>query len=216
MNYGIVAYAARNVAVGRKPHLTVDEVVSCAKNVLEGCVGPFAIGHSRPDKALRKITERTRIRPVLSDHDELLERNITTVDHLHVIHPKARRHVDSHLLAWLARKLDPAASLLGLTGTLLLAFVLSFPANELLLPLAFAIAAAAGGETQGLPGLLAAGGGLWKTGLCAGLFTLFHWPCSTTLLTVRHETGRLRWTLLALVLPSLAGILLCAAVNAVL
>ncbi len=120
------------------------------------------------------------------------------------------------LLAWLARKLDPAASLLGLTGTLLLAFVLSFPANELLLPLAFAIAAAAGGETQTLPGLLAAGGSLWKTGLCAGLFTLFHWPCSTTLLTVRHETGRLRWTLLALVLPSLAGILLCAAVNAVL
>ncbi|MBR3078047.1 MAG: ferrous iron transporter B [Oscillospiraceae bacterium] len=109
------------------------------------------------------------------------------------------------LLTVLARGLEPCASLLGLTGTLLLAFALSFPANELLLPLALLIAGRAGGDPAALFTL--------RTALCAALFTLFHWPCSTTVLTVYHETKSLRWTALAVLVPTLAGLLLCALTN---
>lgn len=111
------------------------------------------------------------------------------------------------LLTALARGLDPAASLLGLTGTLLLAFLLSFPANELLLPLALLIAGA--GEGAADPALLFTA----RSALCAALFTMFHWPCSTTVLTVWHETRSLKWTLLAVLLPSAAGVLLCLLTN---
>ena len=115
------------------------------------------------------------------------------------------------LLTVLARGLDPFASLLGLTGTLLLAFLLSFPANELLLPLALLIA---GPGTAGLPDLLAAGGDPLRTALCTAIFTLFHWPCATTILTVRRETGSPKWTLLSILVPSAAGLLLCAGTRA--
>ena len=116
------------------------------------------------------------------------------------------------LLEALALGLDPAASLLGLTGTLLLAFFLSFPANELLLPLALLIAGA--GE-EGLPALLAAGGEPARTSLCAALFTMFHWPCATTVLTIWHETKSRGWTLLSLLIPAAAGSVLCMLTNAI-
>ena len=111
------------------------------------------------------------------------------------------------LLSLLAAGLDPVAALLGLTGTLLLAFLLSFPANELLIPLALMIA----GPTvaAGDPAALFPAG----TALCAAVFTLFHWPCSTTVLTVWHETKSLKWTLLSVLLPTAVGALLCAAIN---
>lgn len=117
------------------------------------------------------------------------------------------------LLRVLADGLDPPAALLGLTGTLLLAFLLSFPANELLLPLALLIGGAGSGGAATLPALLAAGGTVTKTALCAAVFTLFHWPCSTTLLTVWSETKSMKWTLLALLLPTATGALLCALTN---
>ena len=110
------------------------------------------------------------------------------------------------LLELLAAWLDPAAAIMGLTGTLLLAFLLSFPANELLLPLAVLIA----GNIQS-PGLLFTA----RTAFCAIVFTLFHWPCSTTVLTVWHETKSMKWTLLSVVLPTVAGILLCTLANTI-
>jgi len=106
------------------------------------------------------------------------------------------------LLSALARGLDPFAARLGLTGTLLLAFLLSFPANELLLPLALLIAGTEGGDPAGLFTL--------RTALCATVFTLFHWPCSTTVLTVWHETKSAKWTLAAVLLPTAVGGILCA------
>ena len=137
------------------------------------------------------------------------------------------------LLTVLARDLDPAAGVLGLTGTLLLAFVLSFPANELLLPLACIIFTAGAGPAltaagaaaatglgplfsgeAGLAALFSAGGAPVKTALCAAVFTLFHWPCATTVLTVCHETKSLKWTLLSVLLPTILGAALCAALCA--
>lgn len=114
------------------------------------------------------------------------------------------------LLSLLAAGLDPVAALLGLTGTLLLAFLLSFPANELLIPLALMIA----GPTvaAGDPAALFPAG----TALCAAVFTLFHWPCSTTVLTVWHETKSLKWTLLSVLVPTAIGAVLCAGTHLIL
>ena len=125
------------------------------------------------------------------------------------------------LLGALAARMEPAAALLGLSGPLLLAFVLSFPANELLLPLTVLITTAGSSLQTGLgegrlAELLAAGGLGWKTALCAMLFCLFHWPCSTTLLTIRRETGSLKWTLRAFWIPTAVGIILCAVANQIL
>ncbi|MBO4418994.1 MAG: ferrous iron transporter B, partial [Oscillospiraceae bacterium] len=109
------------------------------------------------------------------------------------------------LLTLLARGLDPAAACIGLTGTLLLAFILSFPANELLIPLALVIAGTGSGDPAALFSL--------PTALCAAVFTLFHWPCSTTVLTVWHETRSRKWTVLSILVPTAAGAALCAAVH---
>jgi len=57
--------------------------------------------------------------------------------------------------------------------------------------------------------LLVSHGWTWITALCMLVFSLFHWPCSTTLLTVKKETGRLRWMLVAAVLPTLSGFIIC-------
>ena len=109
------------------------------------------------------------------------------------------------LLTLLARGLDPAAACVGLTGTLLLAFLLSFPANELLIPLALMIAAPGARDPAALFPFPAA--------LCAAVFTLFHWPCSTTVLTVWHETRSLKWTALSVLVPTAVGLALCAGVH---
>ncbi len=125
-----------------------------------------------------------------------------------------RIHINgAPLLRLLAREMDPFASLMGISGTLLLAFGLSFPANELLLPLALLISGtAANGDPAAL---FVQNGSYLPTALCAAIFTLFHWPCAATVLTIRHETGSLKWTLLSILLPALIGMSLCMLVNAI-
>ena len=66
-----------------------------------------------------------------------------------------------------------------------------------------------------LPALLAAGGDPARTALCAALFTMFHWPCATTVLTIWHETKSRGWTLLSLLIPAAAGAFLCMLTNAI-
>lgn len=117
------------------------------------------------------------------------------------------------LLTQLAALLDPAGQWLGMNGTILLAFFLAWPANELLLPV-YLMVANAGGTLAQAAGMavgkaLCAAGWTGKTALCVMVFTLFHWPCSTTLLTLYKESGSLRWTLLAALLPTLLGAALC-------
>lgn len=127
---------------------------------------------------------------------------------------------DASLLSHAASFLDPAAALIGLDGVILLAFILGFPANETVLPIAVMIYAAQGNLSDGLTAaalgeLLRANGWTTLTAVCALVFTLFHWPCSTTLITVRRETGRWRDALLAAALPSAVGIIICAVITAV-
>lgn len=119
-------------------------------------------------------------------------------------------------LLFLSQKLEPAGRFLGMNGAILLAFFLSFPANELLLPVFVMILssgaglAPAGGE---MGGILVQAGWTAKTAVCVMVFTLFHWPCSTTALTIRKESGSVKWTLCAMALPTVIGILLCAIFN---
>lgn len=122
------------------------------------------------------------------------------------------------LLHVCSNAVDPIGRFLGLDGVILLAFVLGFPANEIVLPLTLMGYLSVGTlvETESLASLaalLTANGWTSKTALCFILFSLFHWPCSTTCLTIRKETGSLKWTLLAAVLPTLLGVFCCSLVN---
>ena len=122
------------------------------------------------------------------------------------------------LLASVTGVLDPFARLLGLDGVILTAFILGFPANEIILPIILMAYLQTGTlvemtDPAALFTLLTANGWTGKTALCMMLFCLFHWPCSTTCLTIRKETGSWKWTAAAAALPTALGILLCAAVN---
>lgn len=118
------------------------------------------------------------------------------------------------LLAHTAGFLDPFARVMGLDGVILLAFILGFPANEIVIPIAV-MAYTAGGtlmETENiflLRQLLVDNGWTWVTAINVLLFSLLHWPCSTALLTVKKETGSLKWTALAGLLPTLVGVVVC-------
>lgn len=122
------------------------------------------------------------------------------------------------LLQLLASALDPAARLFGLDGVILLAFTLGLPANEIVLPIMLMTYLQQSvlmepGNLSALRELLLAQGWTWVTALCTLLFTLFHWPCATTLLTIHKETGSKRLTLLAALLPTAIGLGLCFLVN---
>lgn len=123
------------------------------------------------------------------------------------------------LLTRCAAALDPLGQAMGMDGVLLLAFALGFPANEIVLPIAVMGYLAQGslGDALGLAqmhALLTANGWTWTTAVSAVLFFLLHWPCSTTLWTIRRETGSAKWTLLAALLPTALGMALCAAFTA--
>ena len=119
------------------------------------------------------------------------------------------------VLAACVETLGPLGRFLGMDGALLMAFLLALPANELVLPLAM-LAYAAGGallrpeSTQALGALLQANGWTWLTALNAILFSLLHWPCSTTLITIARETHSAKWTLIGALLPTALGMAVCA------
>ena len=99
-----------------------------------------------------------------------------------------------------------------MNGVILFAFCMSLPANELLIPVilmaltqtgSLQAAAAFGGQ------LLLQSGMTWQIAVCTMVFTLFHWPCATTLMTIHRETGSLKKTAAAFLLPTIVGCGLC-------
>ncbi|MDQ7093214.1 nucleoside recognition domain-containing protein, partial [Desulfosporosinus sp. PR] len=118
------------------------------------------------------------------------------------------------LLAQCAGFLDPFAKLMGLDGYILMAFILGFPANEIVVPIMIMSYMAAGSLTDieslsQLHALFVSHGWTWLTAVCAMLFSLMHWPCGTTCLTIKKETQSLKWTLLSFAVPTVTGIAIC-------
>lgn len=126
---------------------------------------------------------------------------------------------DGTLLSFLSGVFDPLGRLMGLDGMILLAFILGFPANEIVLPVLLMGYLQTGSLTdyEGLAQLreiLAAHGWTALTALCAMLVCLLHFPCGTTCLTLRRESGSWKWTAVGILLPTVMGIVLCMLVNA--
>lgn len=110
--------------------------------------------------------------------------------------------------------LDPFARLLGMDGVILLAFILGFPANEIVVPIMIMAYMSAGSiiemdNLSDLKNLLADNGWTWVTAVSTMLFCLIHWPCSTTCLTIKKETGSLKWTAVSIALPTVIGMIVC-------
>lgn len=119
----------------------------------------------------------------------------------------------SACLGRIAALMDPVGRALGMNGVILLAFFCAFPANELLIPVILLVlgggGSIAGAAVQGTSLLLGAGWS-WRTAVCTMVFTVFHWPCAATLMSVYHETGSKAKTAAAFCLPTAVGITLCA------
>lgn len=123
---------------------------------------------------------------------------------------------DKSLFLHCAAFLDPFARLCGLDGVILIAFILGFPANEIVFPLIVMGYMASGSvcaieSLSGVRELLLANGWSVSTAICTLLFTLVHWPCSTTLLTIKKESGSPGWTALSMLVPAACGFVLCFA-----
>ncbi|MBO7209007.1 MAG: ferrous iron transport protein B [Clostridia bacterium] len=122
------------------------------------------------------------------------------------------------LLLYCSNFLDPFARLLGLDGVILLAFILGFPANEIVIPIIIMAYMSTGTlvgitDLSVLRDLLITNGWTWVTAISTMLFSLMHWPCSTTLMTIKKETGSIKWTVLSAIVPTLCGIVVCTLFN---
>lgn len=125
---------------------------------------------------------------------------------------------DASLLQHISLFLDPFAHLMGLDGVILLAFLLGFPANEIVVPIMIMAYLANGsmtdiGDLAVLKELFVNNGWTWVTAICTLMFSLVHFPCATTLLTIRKETQSWKWTAVSFLLPTILGILLCMGIN---
>lgn len=115
-----------------------------------------------------------------------------------------------HMVAFL----DPLARAIGLDGFILLAFILGMPANEIVIPVLLMSYLATGQLTDftslaELKTVLVANGWTWLTAINTMLFTLLHWPCGTTLLSIYKETGSKKWTLMGFILPTAIAFIVC-------
>lgn len=125
---------------------------------------------------------------------------------------------DINLLTYIANFLDPFARLMGLDGYILTAFILGLPANEIVLPIILMCYMQSGvlvdlESTKAIGAILVQNGWTYLTAINTMLFTLLHFPCSTTLLTIKKEAGGWKWAILAFVLPTVCGIIFCILTN---
>ena len=121
---------------------------------------------------------------------------------------------DISLLSHCASFLNPLAQLIGLDGYILMAFILGFPANEIVIPIIIMSYMSTGSIMQldnlyQLSLLLNNNGWTWLTAVCFIVFTLMHWPCGTTFLTIKKETQSMKWTIVSFLVPTLTGVIIC-------
>ena len=118
------------------------------------------------------------------------------------------------VLTHIALFLDPFAKLMGMDGYILTAFILGIPANEIVLPIILMSYMAKGSlvdldDTYTIGNILVQNGWTLLTAINVMIFTLLHFPCSTTLLTIKKETGSWKWAIISFILPTACGIFIC-------
>lgn len=121
---------------------------------------------------------------------------------------------DASILTLCAQFLNPFAQLLGLDGYIMMAFILGLPANEIVIPILIMSYMSKGSMLEldslaEIRKLFVDNGWTWLTAVCMMLFSLNHWPCGTTLWTIRKETQSWKWTWVSFLVPTITGIVLC-------
>lgn len=121
---------------------------------------------------------------------------------------------DMSILNHLVNFLEPLARLMGLDGVILAAFLLGLPANETVVPIIIMTYLSKGSlleidDINVMRNLLVNNGWTIITAINVILFSLMHWPCGTTLLTIHKETGSIKWTVISFLLPTVFGIVSC-------
>ena len=131
----------------------------------------------------------------------------------------ANLHIgDITALAFIANILDPFAKIMGLDGYILTAFILGLPANEIVLPIILMSYLGDSSlvnleDTFSIGQILIQNGWTFITGLNVMIFCLLHFPCSTTLISIKKESGSFKWSILGFIIPTVCGVLLCMFTN---
>ena len=125
---------------------------------------------------------------------------------------------DMNILSYVANFLDPFAKLMGLDGYILTAFLLGFPANEIVLPIILMCYMRSGTllnieNIKDIGNILTQNGWTIVTAINTMIFTALHFPCSTTILSIKKESGNLKWALIAWILPTICGVIVCISIN---
>ena len=123
-----------------------------------------------------------------------------------------------NIFYYISNFLNPIGILIGLDGVILTAFLLGFPANEIVLPIIIMGYMSSGiivdvGDLRIIKDLFINNGWTIVTAICMIIFMVFHFPCSTTMITIYKETKSVKWTILSFILPLIIGIILCLFVN---
>ena len=124
----------------------------------------------------------------------------------------------SSLLLCLSNFLNPLGLLMGMNGIILAAFILGIPANEIVLPILLMYYSNGTALTDisshsEMFTIFSQNGWTFVTALCVTMFSLNHFPCATTLMTTKKETGSIKWTAVAFVLPTIVGMVICTIIN---
>lgn len=124
------------------------------------------------------------------------------------------------ILTIVANFLEPFARLMGLDGYILTSFILGIPANEIVLPIILMCYLKANvlmniEDTFAIGEILRQNGWTILTAINVMIFTILHFPCTTTLLTIKKETGSLKWTIVAFLIPTVLGVAICILTNGI-
>ncbi len=125
---------------------------------------------------------------------------------------------DTSILKICTNFLEPFGKIIGMDGVILMAFFLGFPANEIVIPIMIMGYMSLGyitdiNSTLELKRLFINNGWTTTTALCTMTFSLLHFPCMTTLLTIKKETGKNKWMILSFIVPLFISTVVCLTIN---
>ena len=187
-----------------------------SKTVLKGIPASFTL--ELPPYRIPKIG-KVIVRSVFDRTLKILGRAVITAVPAGIIIWLCSNFVfgEKTVLETISSMLNPFAKIFGLDGNILCGFILSFPANEIALPI-MAMGYSGGvlselGSLSETALLFSENGFTSVIALCTIVFFLFHWPCATTIITIWKETKSAKWTALSVIVPLLTGLSLCFAIN---